>query len=229
MERCSAAASLSTETGLKNPPGCFGHTANRDGPVGMVSLLCPLAAGRDLPSPRVPARSHPPEVVASPEVEHRRAVGRRPPDHAARGRRPFQSGDRRGGAEEEPRGMGGRDRDPRGHRGRVAGVGDDLDGLLPAIAPSTEHLPSAGGRSLAVTASDGRVRASRRHREGPPEGARLEVSAWGLLAGSPCEALCQFNIAFSIGLGRHRGTARAVRRSVVGHELADLHPLPLEV
>ncbi len=40
-------------------------------------------------------------------------------------------------------------RDPRGHRGRVAGVGDDLDGLLPAIAPSTEHLPSAGGRYLA--------------------------------------------------------------------------------
>ena len=42
--------------------------------------------------------------------------------------------------------MGGRDR---GHRGRVAGVGDDLDGLLPAIAPSTEYLPSAGVRYLA--------------------------------------------------------------------------------
>ena len=112
---------------------------------GWFSRLSPLAAGRDLPSPRLPARSHPPEVAASPAVERRRTVGRRPPDHAARGRRPFQSRDRRGGAEEEPRGMGGRDRDPRGHRGRVAGVGDDLDGLLPAIAPSTEQLPSAGG------------------------------------------------------------------------------------
>ncbi len=41
-----------------------------------------------------------------------------------------------------------RDRDPRGHRGRLVGLGDDLDSLLPAIAPRAEHLLTAG-RSLA--------------------------------------------------------------------------------
>ena len=44
-----------------------------------------------------------------------------------------------------PGGMGRRDRDPRGHRGRVAGMGGDLDGLLPAIGPRAEHPFFAGG------------------------------------------------------------------------------------